>query len=284
MTKGSVEYGKDMPPWRDLIEDSNAGERARGAAARGSTATATILLSERKAKELGLVDPITCYVSYAFRPPYVRNHFFYQGDPDHAAYDIAEQPAIMQAAKEVYRLANVTKDDIDVVQVRDLSGFEGIMSLEALGLDPDRRRRTLRDVWRRDPQGPLPDLHLRRRHRLRPHLARLRLPDRLHRELPAASWRSRRTPSQGRQGRRLPGVRHALQLRRRLRRQGRGDLRWDSIICTAAPFRRSKSWRHGRILQGEGRPLPPPVASSATTAANSGSRAGSSARNASRRT
>ncbi len=136
MTKGSVEYGKDMPPWSDLIENSNAGERARSAAARGSTATATILLSERKAKELGLSDPITCYVAYAFRPPYIGNHFYYQGDADHAPYDIAEQPAIMQASREAYRQAHVTVDDIDVVQVHDLSGFEGIMSLEALGLVP----------------------------------------------------------------------------------------------------------------------------------------------------
>lgn len=135
-TKGAAEYGKDMPSWADLTEESDAGERARSATARGSTATATILVSEEKAKELGIIDPITCYVSYAFRPPYIGNHFYYAGDPAYVEYDIAEEPGMMMAAKQVYEMANITVKDIDVVEVHDLSGFEGIMSLEGLGICP----------------------------------------------------------------------------------------------------------------------------------------------------
>lgn len=135
-TPGSTEYGKDMPTWEDLAAENDSGERARSATARGSTATATLLVSEDKARELGIVDPITCYVSYAFRPPYIGNHFFYVGDPNYVNYDIAEQPAIMEAAKEVYKDAGITASDIDVALVHDLSGFEGMMSLEGLGICP----------------------------------------------------------------------------------------------------------------------------------------------------
>lgn len=136
LTPGSCEYGKPMPNWEDISAETEAGERARNAGARGATATATILVSEEKAKELGLVDPITCYCTYAFRPPYIGNHVNFAGDPEYAPYDLAEQPGIMKAAKDVYEIAGITAEDIDVAAVHDLSGFEGVYSIEALGICP----------------------------------------------------------------------------------------------------------------------------------------------------
>ncbi len=131
---GSVEYGKDMPVWEDLAAETAEGERARSAAARGATATATILVSEEKAKELGIKDPVTCYVAYAFRPPYIGNHMFYEGCPGYENYDLANQPGMINAAQQVYKIAGITPKDIDVAEVHDLSGWEGIYSLEGLGI------------------------------------------------------------------------------------------------------------------------------------------------------
>lgn len=136
MTPGATEYGKPMPLWEDIAAETEAGERARSATARGSTATATILLSERKAKELGIKDPITSYVTYAFRPPYIGNHIDYAADEIQAQYGLSEQPGIMEAAKECYKMAGITVDDVDVAQVHDLSAYEGLMSIEGLGLCP----------------------------------------------------------------------------------------------------------------------------------------------------
>lgn len=128
-------YGKPMPSMGELLDPGPEGSRARSATNRGPTATATILVSEDKAESMDIA-PIYCWVSFAFRPPYIGNHFYYQGDPGHEAYDIAEQPAVMAAARKVYALAGITPEDIDIVQVHDLTGFEGIMSLEGLGLVP----------------------------------------------------------------------------------------------------------------------------------------------------
>lgn len=136
LTPGSCEYGKDMPLWEDISATTDAGERMRNAGARGATATATILVSEEKARELNLIDPITCYVSYAFRPPYIGNHINFAGDSNYEPYDLAEQPGIMQAARDCYRMANITPEDINVAGVHDLSGFEGVYSIEALGICP----------------------------------------------------------------------------------------------------------------------------------------------------
>ncbi len=128
-------YGKPMPSMEELLDPGPEGVRARSATHRGPTATATVLVSEKRAGRMGL-EPLCAWVAFAFRPPYIGNHFFFAGDPDHAGHDIAEQPAMLQAARKAYELAGVAPEDVNLVQPHDLTGFEGIMSLEGLGLVP----------------------------------------------------------------------------------------------------------------------------------------------------
>jgi acetyl-CoA acetyltransferase len=49
-------------------------------------------------------------------------------------YDLAELPGLMTAAREAYRMAAILPKDIDVVQIHDLTAFEGMMAIEALGI------------------------------------------------------------------------------------------------------------------------------------------------------
>jgi acetyl-CoA C-acetyltransferase len=77
--------------------------------------------------------PVFFDVAFAFRPPYIGNFFNYpvEGMKD---YDLAELPGLMAAAKEAYEIAGITRDDIDMVQVHDLTAYEGMMAIEALGV------------------------------------------------------------------------------------------------------------------------------------------------------
>jgi acetyl-CoA acetyltransferase len=72
-------------------------------------------------------------VAYAFRPPYIGNFFNYpvEGMREH---DLGEFPGLIVAAKEAYGLAEISAKDIDMVQVHDLTAYEGMMAIEALGI------------------------------------------------------------------------------------------------------------------------------------------------------
>jgi len=72
-------------------------------------------------------------VAYAFRPPYVGNFFNYPVD-GMRGYDMAELPGLMLAAQEAYAFAGITPADVNLVQVHDLTAFEGMMAIEALGV------------------------------------------------------------------------------------------------------------------------------------------------------
>ena len=72
-------------------------------------------------------------VAYAFRPPYIGNFFNYPVD-GMREYDLAELPGLMIAAEEAYRMAEIESKDIDIVQVHDLTAYEGMMAIEALGI------------------------------------------------------------------------------------------------------------------------------------------------------
>lgn len=125
-------YGKPMPVFEELAADSPEAERDRQATNRGGVASCMIFAGEDVAARY--TDRAAVFnVAYAYRPPYVGNFFNYpvEGLRD---YDMANLPGLMVAAKEAYGLAGITPADIDVVQVHDLTAFEGMMAIEALGV------------------------------------------------------------------------------------------------------------------------------------------------------
>lgn len=122
-----------LPTDEELMEQSPAGYRMRTATGR-NMATCLIMVSEQKAKELGL-PPIHLNVSYAHRPIYIGNMYnFNDAQKVFANKDMADQPAINVAAKEAYEIAGITVKDIDIAQVHDLSLYDGVMALEGLGI------------------------------------------------------------------------------------------------------------------------------------------------------
>ena len=45
-----------------------------------------------------------------------------------------ELPGLMVAAQEAYGMAGIQKEDVDLVQVHDLTAYEGMMAIEAIGV------------------------------------------------------------------------------------------------------------------------------------------------------
>jgi acetyl-CoA C-acetyltransferase len=72
-------------------------------------------------------------VAYAFRPPYIGNFFNYPVE-SMKDYDMAELPGLMAAAKEAYSVAGIQKENVNLVQVHDLTAYEGMMAIEAIGV------------------------------------------------------------------------------------------------------------------------------------------------------
>ncbi len=125
-------YGKEMPPLEELMADTPAAERDRQATNRGGVSSCILLVGEDVAQRY--TDKPAIYdVAYCYRPPYIGNFFNYPVD-GMREYDLAELPGLMLAAREAYQYANIKPADIDVVQVHDLTAYEGMMAIEALGL------------------------------------------------------------------------------------------------------------------------------------------------------
>lgn len=127
-------YGKPMPVFEELAADTPEADRDRQATNRGGVASCMIFVGEDVAPRY-TDRPALFNVAYAYRPPYVGNFFNYPV-PELADYDMAELSGLMVAAREAYSLAGITPEQIDVVQVHDLTAFEGFMAIEALGLCP----------------------------------------------------------------------------------------------------------------------------------------------------
>lgn len=122
-----------LPTDDELNDPTPAGYRMRTATGR-NMATCLVMVSEKKAKQLGL-PPIYINVSYAHRPIYIGNMFsFNDAGNEFSACDLADQPAIKIAAREAYQIAGITAEDIDIAQVHDLSLYDGVMALEWLGI------------------------------------------------------------------------------------------------------------------------------------------------------
>lgn len=128
----AANYGKPMPVLEDLCADTGEADRDRQATNRGGVASAMVFVGEEVARRYS-DQPVFFDVAYAFRPPYIGNFFHYpvEGMKD---YDLAELPGLMAAAREAFEIAGITRDDINVVQVHDLTAYEGMMAIEALGV------------------------------------------------------------------------------------------------------------------------------------------------------
>jgi acetyl-CoA C-acetyltransferase len=121
-----------LPKEEDLFDEGVVGYRTRSAAGR-SQACCLIFASEDVAKDFD--SPLTFDIGLSFRAPYMGNHFFYP-HPDHREADISNQPGVGIAAREAMAMADVDLKDIDLFQVHDLTPYDGMMQLEALGLAP----------------------------------------------------------------------------------------------------------------------------------------------------
>jgi acetyl-CoA acetyltransferase len=128
----AANYGKPMPVLEELCADTPDAERDRQATNRGGVASAMIFVGEEVARQY--TDKAVFFdVAYAFRPSYIGNFFNYPV-PSMQDYDLAELPGLMVAAQEAYEVAGITKEDIDIVQVHDLTAYEGMMAIEAMGI------------------------------------------------------------------------------------------------------------------------------------------------------
>ncbi len=125
-------FDKPMPVLEELCADTPEADRDRQATNRGGVASALVLVGEDVA---GRYSDKAVYldVAYAFRPPYIGNFFHYPVE-SMRDYDLAELPGLMAAAREAYEVAGIRATDIDVVQVHDLTAYEGMMAIEALGI------------------------------------------------------------------------------------------------------------------------------------------------------
>jgi acetyl-CoA acetyltransferase len=128
----AANYGKPMPVLEELCADTPDADRDRQATNRGGVASALVFVGEDLATQF-TEKPVVFDVAYAFRPPYIGNFFNFPVE-SMQDYDLAEFPGLMVAAKEAYGLAGITKDDIDLVQVHDLTAYEGMMAIEAAGI------------------------------------------------------------------------------------------------------------------------------------------------------
>lgn len=128
----AANYNKPMPELEELCADTQEADRDRQATNRGGVASAMVFVGEDVAtKYTG--KPVVFDVAYAFRPPYIGN-FFHYPVPTMQDYDLAEFPGLMVAAREAYGFAGITAEDVDVVQVHDLTAYEGMMAIEAIGV------------------------------------------------------------------------------------------------------------------------------------------------------
>jgi len=128
----AANYNKPMPVLEELCADTPEADRDRQATNRGGVASAMIFVGEELARKYS-AKPVFFDVAYAFRPPYIGNFFNYPVD-SMRNYDMAEFPGLMVAAQEAYEIAGIEQKDVDVVQVHDLTAYEGMMAIEAIGV------------------------------------------------------------------------------------------------------------------------------------------------------
>lgn len=126
----AVHNSGPLPSQEQLMDTGNIGYRARSAAGRNQACT-LIFASEDVAKKFD--RPLYLDVALGFRSPYLGAHCNYP-HPDHRDCDFSQQPGVTVAARQAMRRADIDLDEIDVFQVHDLTPYDGMMQLEALGL------------------------------------------------------------------------------------------------------------------------------------------------------
>lgn len=92
----------------------------------GDGAAATIICSERKAKQLG-IPPISVRAS-------VVNSGVSVGNKQGSAHDLGKAARVQETAVEAYDIANLGPDDLDVVELHDAFTIGELIYYEALGL------------------------------------------------------------------------------------------------------------------------------------------------------
>lgn len=128
----AASYEKPMPTLEELCADTPEADRDRQATNRGGVASALVLVGEDVAARY-TDRPVRFDVAYAMRPPYIGNFFHYPVE-GMRQYDMAEFPGLMAAAAEAFQYAEVGVKDVNMIQVHDLTAYEGMMALEAVGL------------------------------------------------------------------------------------------------------------------------------------------------------
>jgi acetyl-CoA C-acetyltransferase len=128
----AANFSKPMPVLEELCANTPDADRDRQATNRGGVASAMIFVGEDVARRY-TDKPVFFDVAYAFRPPYIGNFFNYPVE-SMKDYDLAELPGLMYAAKEAYGIAGIKKEDVNMVQVHDLTAYEGMMAIEAIGV------------------------------------------------------------------------------------------------------------------------------------------------------
>ncbi|NTV38136.1 MAG: thiolase family protein, partial [Anaerolineales bacterium] len=128
----AANFSKPMPVLEELCANTPDADRDRQATNRGGVASAMIFVGEDVARKY-TDKPAFFDVAYAFRPPYIGNFFNYPVE-SMKDYDLAELPGLMVAAKEAYDIAGIKKEDVNIVQVHDLTPYEGMMAVEAIGV------------------------------------------------------------------------------------------------------------------------------------------------------
>lgn len=128
----AANFNKPMPVLEELCADNQDADRDRQATNRGGVASAMVFVGEELAMKF-TDKPVLFDVAYAMRPPYIGNFFNYPIE-SMKEYDLAELPGLMYAANEAYQVAGIKKEMINLIQVHDLTPFEGMMAIEALGI------------------------------------------------------------------------------------------------------------------------------------------------------
>ncbi len=131
----SVKFNEEVPLLEEYQDPGPNGIKLRQVAGRGPTASATIL-ARREIAETIIDKPIITDSHFTFRSPYIGEHYNWKAIPEYTTADITFPCNLTETVHELFRVHNITKEDIGLVQVHDLSPEQGMMALEGLGIVP----------------------------------------------------------------------------------------------------------------------------------------------------
>ena len=126
-----------LPPLarEDVIADTPAGENLRESAG-GEAAAAVLLVPGERARRFQRHKPVYIRgISFKNTSHYLGHHVHYQdrGLPGNDANDLTFSQIMHIAAREAYRMAGITPEQVDLAQVYDRQAA-GLVALESMGL------------------------------------------------------------------------------------------------------------------------------------------------------